>query len=306
MIENGSQWIDTASFTHVGLVRSVNQDRYAERKAAGGRRLLVVADGMGGHRGGETASRLAVEAITEVFEGSEESLEVMMRTAVTAANQRIHEQANADPELAGMGTTVVALCLTEDGEAWVAHVGDSRLYVLRSGELDALTEDHSVVGELERQGFITAAEAQRHPRRNELTRSVGVAAALEVDLKRVSVMPGDRFLLCSDGLCGYVEDDEIREVLAGAEPRDAARELVARANAKGGYDNVTVQIVAVRDRAPASGEPSSEAQLPQTEEEPMERALVEPPRGVRPRVLIAIAATVVLVAACALWLLLQG
>jgi protein phosphatase len=230
----------------------------------------------------------------------------MMRTAVTAANQRIHEQANADPELAGMGTTVVALCLAEDGEAWVAHVGDSRLYLLRSGELDALTEDHSVVGELERQGFITAAEAQRHPRRNELTRSVGVAAALEVDLKRVSVMPGDRFLLCSDGLCGYVEDDEIREVLAGAEPRDAARELVARANAKGGYDNVTVQIVAVRDRAPASGEPSSEAQLPQTEEEPTERALVEPPRGVRPRVLIAIAATVVLIAACALWLLLQG
>lgn len=297
------QWLDAASHTHVGLVRSVNQDRYAELKTARGRRLFVVADGMGGHRGGETASRLAVEAIGAVFGGSDESVEAMMRSAVATANRRVHEQANANPELEGMGTTVVALCIAEDGEAWVAHVGDSRLYVLRNGELDALTEDHSVVGELERQGFITASEAQRHPRRNELIRSVGVAGSVEIDVNRVSVMPGDRFLLCSDGLCGYVEDEEIQEVLAAEEPRPAARELVARANAKGGYDNVTVQVVAIRDGAPGSGEPGSEAEAPPAEEESPERVPAEPAAAGRSRARAVVAALVILAAACVLWLL---
>jgi protein phosphatase len=252
------QWIEAASYSDVGRVRSVNQDRFAEFDNGRGSRLLVVADGMGGHRGGKTASRLAVEAIGDVFARSEEPLEKMMRTAIETANEQVYRRGSADPNLAGMGTTVVALCLGEGGEAHVAHVGDSRLYLLRGGRLDALTADHSVVAEMQQQGFLSAEEAQVHPRRNELTRSVGVAAAVEVDVARIAVKPGDRFLLCSDGLCGYVGDVEIREVLEREGPLDAARMLVDHANAKGGHDNVTVQVLAIRDTAALGGDVADE------------------------------------------------
>ena len=303
------QWIDTASYSHVGRVRSVNQDRFAEFEDGRGNRLLVVADGMGGHRGGETASRLAVEAIGEVFGRSEESLEKRMRTAIETANQRVHECASADPDLAGMGTTVVALCLGEGGEAWVAHVGDSRLYLLRDGSLDALTADHSLVAEMHRQGFLSAEEARVHPRRNELTRSVGVAAGVEAEVARVAVQPGDRLLLCSDGLCGYLGDGEIREILESERPPSAARMLVDHANAIGGYDNVTVQVVAIREAAPLGGDGAGEnqASLPSRERQATDqlrqvRAERRIPRfGLAGSVVVAL-----LLAATALWVLLRG
>ena len=309
MSGNQPRWIETASHSHVGLVRSVNQDRYAEFEDGRGNRLLVVADGMGGHRGGETASRLAVEIIGEVFERSAESLEQTMRSAVETANERIHGRASVDPDLAGMGTTVVGLALGRGGEAWVAHVGDSRLYLLRAGRLDALTEDHSLVAEMHRQGFLSAEEALVHPRRNELTRSVGVAAGVEAEISRIAVRPGDRFLLCSDGLCGYVEDDEIREVLESEPVPSAARVLVDRANAKGGYDNVTVQIVAIAETAPLGGESAgeSEASLPSTGPEAIDPLGPVPvTRRISRLALTGSVLAGLLLAAAALWVLLRG
>jgi protein phosphatase len=289
------QRIDAVSRTDVGRVRTVNQDRFAEFEDGRGRRLLVVADGMGGHRGGETASRLAVEAIGDVFQSSEEALEDRIRTAVETANRRLYETAQEDPDLAGMGTTVVALCFGEQGESYVAHVGDSRLYLLRAGRLEALTEDHSLVAEMQRDGFLSAEEAQVHPRRNELTRSVGVSPSVKVDVSRVAVEPGDRFLLCSDGLCGYLGDEEIREVLERERPPDAARTLVERANASGGYDNVTVQVVAIPDSSsPGRGGADARAELAPV-----------PERRVHPLILVASVAGGLLLAAAVVWLLLS-
>jgi serine/threonine protein phosphatase PrpC len=165
--------------------------------------------------------------------------------------------------------------------------------LLRDGRLDALTEDHSFVAEMHREGFLGAEEARVHPRRNELTRSVGVEAEVEVEINRIAVKPGDRFLLCSDGLCGYLEDDEIREVLESEPPPSAARILVDRANAKGGYDNVTVQVVVIPEDAPLGGDGDQLRQLR------AERRI--------PRLGLAAAALVVLLlAAAALWVLLRG
>jgi len=303
------QRVVTASHSHVGRVRSANQDRFAEFEDGRGSRLLVVADGMGGHRGGETASRLAVETIGEVFARSEESLGVRMSAAIETANERLHGCANADPDLAGMGTTVVALCLGKGGEAWVAHVGDSRLYLLRDGRLDALTADHSFVGEMHRQGFLSAEQARAHPRRNELTRSVGVEAEVEVEVNGIAVKPGDRFLLCSDGLCGYLEDDEIREVLASESPHSAARILVDRANAKGGYDNVTVQVAVIPEDAPLGDDGAGEnrASLPSTERHAVDHLRqLRAERRIPCFGLAAAALVAVLLAAAALWVLLRG
>jgi protein phosphatase len=303
------QWIEAASHTDVGRVRKINQDRFAEFVDGRGSRLLVVADGMGGHRGGEIASRLAVEAIGDVFAGSEEPLEKMLRIAIETANDRVYRSASADPELAGMGTTVVALCLGEGGEAWVAHVGDSRLYLLRDGRLDALTADHSVVAEMQQQGFLSAEEAQAHPRRNELTRSVGVADEVEVDVARIAVKPGDRFLLCSDGLCGYLEEVEIREILGRERPLDAAHVLVDHANAKGGHDNITVQVLAIRDGAPLGGDAvdAKEVSPPSSEWPEMDHLRHSPAaRRVHRLTLAAGAVLALLLAAVAGWVLLRG
>jgi protein phosphatase len=303
------QWIEAASYSDVGRVRKVNQDCFAELDDGRGSRLLVVADGMGGHRGGETASRLAVEAIGDVFAGSDEPLEKRIRTAIETANERVYRSASADPELTGMGTTVVALGLGEGGEAWVAHVGDSRLYLLRSGRLEALTEDHSVVAEMQQQGLLSAEEAQAHPRRNELTRSVGVASTVEVDVARVAVKPGDRFLLCSDGLCGYVEDVEIREVLERERPLDAARILVDHANAKGGHDNATVQVLAIRDTALLGGDAVDEKEVTRPSEGWPELDHLHhsrPARRIHRLTLAAGAVLTLLLAATALWVLLRG
>lgn len=303
------QWIDTASSSDVGRVRSVNQDSFAEFEDGCGSRLLVVADGMGGHRGGETASRLAVEAIGDAFTRSKETLERRMNLAIEMANERVYRSASEDSALTGMGTTVVALCLGEGGEAWVAHVGDSRLYRLRDGKMDALTADHSLVAEMQREGFLSAEEARVHPRRNELTRSVGVAPGVEAEISRIAVAPGDRFLLCSDGLCGYLEDDEIREVLACERPPNAARILVDQANARGGYDNVTVQVVAIPDTARLASAARGQTEVLHSSSKrrtKSRRRASRSRRRVRRLILAGSAAAVLLLVAAALWLLLRG
>ncbi|MBW2295527.1 MAG: serine/threonine-protein phosphatase, partial [Deltaproteobacteria bacterium] len=185
------QLIESASLSDVGQVRSSNQDYCDDFLSPSGNRLLVVADGMGGHRGGATASRIATETIGEVFmRATEESSEILYE-ALTEANRRVHQQSIDDPELRGMGTTVVALLFDTEGCVWVAHVGDSRAYRLHADGMEQITQDHSVVGEMVRRGLITAEEAEVHPRRNEILRSVGVEGQVEIDVAQVVTAPGD-------------------------------------------------------------------------------------------------------------------
>jgi serine/threonine protein phosphatase PrpC len=242
------------SRTDVGRVRVVNEDSWGSYLRADGARLLVVADGMGGHRGGATASREALAAIAASFhERSDERSSPatlgpadVIRQAIERANEFVFAMSREDPELAGMGTTVVAFLLDATGRGTVAHVGDSRAYRLRGGRLEALTTDHSVVAEMLRRGVLTAEEAAYHPRRNEILRSVGVLEAVEVEVAPVELAGGDWILLCSDGLCGVVSDAEIEEVLVGTTPvEEAVDALIELANDCGGPDNVTVQLLAI-------------------------------------------------------------
>jgi len=255
-----SSLIESASLTSIGQVRTTNQDFFDEFKRPNGDRLLVVADGMGGHRGGATASRLATETIGAVFEqSSAEPSSDILYDALAQANERVHQTSLEDPELRGMGTTIVSLLFDAEGLVWVAHVGDSRAYRLHAAGMEQITQDHSVVGEMVRRGLITSAEAEVHPRRNEILRSVGVEETVEIDVAQVVAAPGDFFVLCSDGLSGQVSDDEIAEVVQSTPPEIAAQQLVDLANERGGPDNVTVQIALL---------PSADAQT----------LVVDPPR----------------------------
>jgi protein phosphatase len=244
-----------AGATDVGQVRSNNQDRYIGRPQAG---LWVVADGMGGHQGGEIASQLACEALAEGF--GEHSI-VGLVDAIDAANAAVHQAGAEDPELAGMGTTVVAIALVRDNDdevLAVANVGDSRAYRLADGVLEQLTEDHSLVADMVREGSLSAEEAATHPQRNILTRVLGVYDEVPVDVITVSPHHGDRYLLCSDGLFNEVPEEAIASVLRRlVDPAEAADELVRRAVQSGGRDNVTVLLVDVVADGGRSGRASA-------------------------------------------------
>jgi protein phosphatase len=243
--EHGAS-IELASMTHVGRVRSANEDSCDTASRADGARLLVVADGMGGHRGGATASTTATATIVRAFEASSHAdIHEMLREGIETANARIFEMAQADSELLGMGTTVVALAMDAGHRAAVAHVGDSRAYRYRRGRLEALTTDHSVVAEMQRRGLLSEEEASTHPRRNEILRSVGVLGHVEVEVARVEIEPGDRFLLCSDGLSGVISDDEIGAVIRSRSAQESVEALIGLANERGGPDNITVQVLAM-------------------------------------------------------------
>jgi PPM family protein phosphatase len=259
--------------THVGRLRTINQDSYV---LLPDRALFVVADGMGGHQGGEVASKLAIETLQVAYRvPTADSL----ADAIAVANHRILNEGEADPNLRGMGTTVVALALLHDesdpdapdGEdappehLVIANVGDSRAYLYRDGSLVQLTEDHSVVADLVRDGRITEEEAEVHPQRNIVTRVLGVYETIDVDLWPVDPVAGDRLLLCSDGLFNEVGTDQISSVLRRLDdPTEAAAELVRLANESGGRDNITVVLVDVLDdggvaraaSAALAGEPS--------------------------------------------------
>jgi len=230
-----------AAGTHVGVTRQVNQDSYATAPG-----LAVVADGMGGHRGGEVASAIAAKEMISRFDTPE--LDALV-TGVGHANRRILDEAAADPKLHGMGTTVVALGLIDvaDGVALGAiNVGDSRMYRLTGNVLEQLTEDHSLVEALVREGRITAAEAKVHPQRNIVTRALGVIEHVEVDSFHFVPKIGDRYLLCSDGLFNEVDANTIATILATeADPEAATQKLIAAANEGGGRDNITTVIADV-------------------------------------------------------------
>ena len=291
---------DAAAATDTGQIRAANQDSYGAFTDADRARLFVVADGMGGHRGGETASRLAVETIGDVFRRSEEGPEGTLRDAFQAANQRIWQVAQEDDALQGMGTTGVALLLSPDEPLWLAHVGDSRAYRYRRGVLERLTVDHSMVEHMREHGLLTEEEAAHHPERNVILRSLGVQPTVEVEIASVATEPGDQFMLCSDGLSSVVPEAEIAAVLERHRPVDAARLLVDLANQRGGPDNVTVQVVQIPGGARAQTE-ELRVQPPHASPALSTR---EVDRGIP---LIAAAATVVgaLLIAALLWFLLS-
>jgi PPM family protein phosphatase len=247
--------LDFGGATDVGRVRPANQDSYFTSPA-----LFVVADGMGGHRGGEVASELSTKSLREqlVDTDTELSTDELVR-AVQRANDAVVGAASQDPELAGMGTTLCALALVEsqgDERLAIVNVGDSRVYLLKDGALEQITDDHSLVATLERQGRLTREEAAVHPQRNIVTRALGIDTRVMVDSWEVRPVPGDRYLLCSDGLFNEVEESRIAATLRKlASPDEAARELVRLANEGGGRDNITVVIVDVQgdagDDAPA-------------------------------------------------------
>src|SRR5437763_2773994 len=237
--------------TDVGSVRSENQEfgTYTtgreESSSHPGGRLLVVADGMGGHRGGATASRLAGETVKAQYLGSETyDISQALREALTRANARIFTEAQANPDLRGMGTTTSAL-VVKNNQAWFAHVGDSRIYLVRDKEIRQITEDHSLVASMVREGLLTAKEAETHPRRNVLQRSIGVGEDVEIDVSGpFDVKENDIFILCSDGLHGLVKEPELKEI--AALPIDqAATEYVKRALSRGAPDNVTVIVAKI-------------------------------------------------------------
>jgi PPM family protein phosphatase len=235
----------SAAVSHVGRVRSNNQDSgYA------GRRLFLVADGMGGHAGGDIASAIATRRISEADADYANAPEAAaaLEGALVAANRELAETVSEHSELTGMGTTVSAMLLEED-RVVIAHIGDSRIYLFRSGELSQITIDHTFVQRLVDAGRITAEEAMVHPRRSVLMRVLGdVESSPEIDSMVLDTRPGDRWMLCSDGLSGVVSFDELHELLAAdAGAKQVADRLVKASLDGGAPDNVTVVVIDVGD-----------------------------------------------------------
>lgn len=234
--------IRAGAASDIGPVRSNNEDTLLVSDG-----LWAVADGVGGHRGGDVASAMAIRVLRERFPTSEPSKRSLV-AAVQAANRGIFDAAAEDENLLGMGTTLVAVAVVDGGQLAYANVGDSRIYVLEDGALRQVTADHSLVGELVRGGRLTAAEARRHPRRNVVTRSLGFEPQVAVDSDTLAPAAGDRLLLCSDGLSDYVEDDAIEAALVRYDQPDAAAAaLVELAIAGETLDNVTVVVLDVAD-----------------------------------------------------------
>ena len=253
---------ETGNATDVGRKRSENQDYFGAYGDTPYGDLWVVCDGMGGAAGGRTASTTSVDAIREVMHTPGEDETSALLAAMEAANREVFALAQADSSLEGMGTTAVLL-LIRNGKAFVAHVGDSRVYLIREGAMRQLTTDHTMVQELLDKGELTPEEAKNHPDSNIITRSVGIAGQVEVDivLEALPLQPGDRFVLCTDGLNGLVSDEVIASIAADLPPQRACRTLVKLANDAGGPDNITVQIVEVLECPRSFGE-SVLARLP--------------------------------------------
>lgn len=231
--------------TDRGRVRPANEDSVLADAEAG---ILIVADGMGGHRAGEVASDMAVSTIhlslKEAMAGPDSAgLDVpgLLGRAIEQANQAIWSRADADWDLRGMGTTVVVVFSPAE-PLWIAHVGDSRAYLARRGEFVRLTQDHSLVAQMVKAGEITPEEARTHPLRNVISRCLGTEKTVQPDIQSLAWAPGDTLVLCSDGLTGMLEDGEIEAVLraAGDDLEAACRTLISSANERGGKDNISV------------------------------------------------------------------
>jgi serine/threonine protein phosphatase PrpC len=241
---------DQAFRTDTGRQRNANEDSLFTRAP-----VFVVADGMGGAQAGEVASKAAAESFDRKL--PQAPPERVLEQTIEAANRTIHEQAHSDPNLTGMGTTTTAMIVDlESEEVAIGHVGDSRAYRFRSGKLERLTRDHSLVEEMRRKGQLTDAQAEDHPQRSIITRALGPEPEVEVDVQTVPVQAGDVLLICSDGLTTMLDDDHIARLLGRASSMDAAvRSLVDEANRAGGRDNITVIAIRLEDAAAPAGAP---------------------------------------------------
>jgi PPM family protein phosphatase len=272
------------SATDVGRVRTGNEDAYLVDEGIG---LIAVADGMGGHQAGEVASSTALEALRAAVTGGDQ-----LRDAIVRANDAVWEKSGADEGLRGMGTTLTAGTMAAGGTLLIGHVGDSRAYLLRDGELRQVTSDHSVVAELVEAGEITEEQAELDPRRSMITRALGVEPGVDVDLIPLELLPGDRVLLCSDGLTTMVREDQILAILRReVDPTRAASALIDAANANGGADNITTVVVdvvegggpgdvpALVDAAPLQVRPDGAADLAGEPTAPMGTPVADPGPG---------------------------
>jgi len=247
--------------TDKGCVREINEDSgrllrpsdpaQLEKKGI----LLIVADGMGGHSAGEVASQMAADVVSRVYYEAGGEPEEALRRAVEEANRQIHEAAAEDASKHGMGTTCTAFAL-RGGQGLAAHVGDSRLYMLRAGQLYQLSEDHSAVNEMVKLGLISKEEARTHEDKNVILRALGTSPEVEVSMiEPFRVQVGDKFLLCSDGLYDLVRDEEITAALTESKDIHAAGErLIALAKERGGHDNITVGILAIMPEGASAAE----------------------------------------------------
>jgi protein phosphatase len=231
--------------TEVGLVRKKNEDSICVIPHLA---FFAVADGMGGHQAGEVASRMAVESVVrQLGSGGIEQIDKNLVEGVHLANSRVYAASRNNAYYRGMGTTLTAAVVRKK-ELILVHVGDSRAYIIKGLEIYPLTEDHSVVQEMIRSGGLTRQEARSHPYRNVLTRALGTDPSVEVDLVRANLEKGDILLLCTDGLTGLVEDDEImRLARSAAGPEEVVKSLVAEALNRGGDDNISVIAVEIDD-----------------------------------------------------------
>ncbi len=258
-----------ASATDQGLVRSNNEDAFLIDDQ---RALFAVADGMGGHRGGEVASHTAIEALRAAVANG-----TPLHDAITRANAAVLSRAANNDELTGMGTTLTAVEAVGGRQLLIGHVGDSRAYLLHDGDLRRATDDHSLVEELVREGRLTPEQAESHPQRAIVTRALGVDDLVEVDLYTLDVEAGDRIVLCSDGLTTMVRERDIERLArTEADPGRLAEALVAAANAAGGEDNVTVVVVDVIE-VDAATAPDPTALLAQQEPAISRSAVIAPP-----------------------------
>ncbi len=238
--------------THVGLKREINEDKCFSDTSLG---LFIVADGMGGHAGGDTASRMVVEIVRDKVRNlylgdpsnpdrhmDDQEVLAFLSQSIRDASAAIYQASQTDSQLTGMGTTVT-LMLVRGERVYVAHVGDSRLYRLRQNKLEQLTDDHSLVAEQIKAGFLTQEEARFSRFRNIITRSVGFESEVKVDTFLLTIQPQDFFLLCSDGLNGMVRDEVIYQAMIGHRFEQVANRLIEKANRAGGEDNITVVVV---------------------------------------------------------------
>jgi PPM family protein phosphatase len=243
--------LDIGNSSDVGKVREVNEDYFASFNGSFGS-LLIVCDGMGGHKGGDIASRIAVETIKNHFKnlGNNYNIPDEIRISLETANDSIIQKAKEDAELSDMGSTVV-LVLIKDGLAYYASLGDSRIYRIRDGKIQQITKDNSLVQQMVDSELITEDEAKIHPKKNVITKALGINDKLEPEIyEPFKLLVNDKLILCSDGLTAHVDDEEIFQLAESNSPQEAAQKLVDLANERGGTDNITVQIASVSVNEP--------------------------------------------------------
>jgi len=242
----GSIRYTTEAQSDVGRVRQNNEDSIISAPELG---LFGVCDGLGGHAAGEVASAIASETLVRALGENSQRADKALLAGIETANQKILEKQREQPSLSGMGTTLSVVWLRNDqlGEAWIGHIGDSRIYRLREGELSQVTEDHSPVFRLHKQGVITREQMFDHPQKNLLDRSLGITDQIAPEVFGTRLLEGDLLLICTDGLSDLLKDEEIRQILVSTPIDETCLELVESANGKGGYDNITVCLMFIEN-----------------------------------------------------------